>query len=46
MGAHLQNALIEVTVDTLRAWLRAMVMDGLNAHAALSIGVNTAQLVC
>jgi len=30
-------------VDTLGVWLRAMVMDGLSAHAALNIGANMAQ---
>jgi len=31
------------TVDTLGVWLRAMVMDGLSAHAAPNIGANMAQ---
>jgi hypothetical protein len=44
MSAHLQNALIEVTVDSLRTWLHAMVMDGLSAHVALNIGANMEQL--
>jgi hypothetical protein len=32
-----------LTVDTLGVWLRAMVMDGLSAHAAPNIGANMAQ---
>jgi len=33
----------KLTVDTLGVWLRAMVMDGLSAHAAPNIGANMAQ---